>query len=46
MIFILSRTIVNDKNIISFNVKRFDLSDKLYNDELIIANIYKVINCL
>ena len=46
MIFILSRTIVNDKTIISFNVKRFNLSDKLYNDELIIANIYKVINCL
>ena len=46
MIFILSRAIVNDKTIISFNVKRFDFSDKLYNDVLIIYNICKVVNCL
>ena len=31
MIFILSREIVNDKTIMSFNVKRLNSSDKLYN---------------
>ena len=42
----MSRAIVNDKTIISFNVKRVDFSDKLYNDVLIIAKICKVVNCL
>ena len=31
MLLLLSRAIVNDKTIISFNVKRFNSSDKLYN---------------
>ena len=46
MIFILNKEIVNDKTIISFNAKRFNFSDKLYNEVLIIDKIFKVVNCL